>query len=256
MLTTIKGLIPEFLKKPWHDLQWRLLQMERRHEETDRILDILVTEEVFQPKTGKEMNGQDGRKEIVHDLFRRIPFVAAIETGTYFGHTTGYLASALHVPVHSCEISPRYHHVARRLLRDLPGIHLHCEDARFFLDNLSRHLPTTSDPVFFYLDAHWYEDLPLVEEVELIAARWQNFVAMIDDFEVPGDPEYGYDSYGGRDLNMELLSPALAGANLQAFFPALPASRETGSKRGCAIIVSPSLIDTVHASPLVRLDVE
>lgn len=256
MGATFKRLIPESWKKPWRDLQWRVQQLERRLGEADRLLDIVITEEVFAPDSGLEMNGQTGRKEIVQDLFRRIPFVSAVETGTYLGNTTGYLSSVFHVPVYSCELLPRYHHAARRLLRNLPDIHLQCGDARTFLAHLPESLPPSSDPVFFYLDAHWYDDLPLVEELESITNRWRDFVVMIDDFEVPGDPGYGFDRYGDRALNADLLRPVVAGAHLQIFFPALPSDRETGRKRGCAIVASPSLATAVAASAFVRSHAE
>jgi hypothetical protein len=45
-------------------------------------------------------------------------------------------------------------------------------------------------PLFFYLDAHWNEDLPLAEEIDLIFSRSPCAVVMIDDFEVPGDPGF------------------------------------------------------------------
>jgi hypothetical protein len=48
--------------------------------------------------------------------------------------------------------------------------------------------------VFFYLDAHWYDDV-LAEEFDLIAEHWARYVVMIDDFVVPHDPGYEYDTY-------------------------------------------------------------
>jgi hypothetical protein len=212
-----------------------------------------VTDEVFQPSETDGMNGQAVRKAIVRELFQRIPFSAAIETGTYMGQTTGYLASSFQVPVHSGELMPRYHHVARRLLRHLPNVHLHCLDARAFLEELSRELPRNAGPLFFYLDAHWYEDLPLAEEVSLISSRWTDFVALIDDFQVPGDPGYGFDQYGNQPLNLDLVAPALRASGLRAFFPATPSSQETGRKRGSVLLASPSLFDTVQACSTLRL---
>lgn len=87
-----------------------------------------------------------------------------------------------------------------------------------------------------YLDAHWQDDLPLAEELELILSSDRASVIIIDDFAVPFDPEYQYDDYGpGKVLNLEMLSHVVPkGAAL--FFPALPAREETGARRGCAVI--------------------
>ena len=240
------------LRQKWRDLHLRVDSLEKRQRETERILDVLVTDEVFQPSDTEGMNGQMGRKAIVSELFQRIPFSAAIETGTYMGQTTGYLASSFKITVHSAEIMPRYHHVARRMLRNLPNVHLHCRDARAFLDDLSRELPRNAGPLFFYLDAHWYEDLPLAEEVSLIASRWTDFVALIDDFQVPGDPGYGFDRYGERVLNLDLLVPALRTCGIQAFFPAMPSAQESGRKRGSVLLASSSLASAVRECVTLR----
>jgi hypothetical protein len=59
---------------------------------------------------------------------------------------------------------------------------------------------------------------------------------MIDDFAVPGDPQYGFDDYGpGKVLRMEYLLQ-FANAGLSYFFPSLPADRETGKQRGCVVV--------------------
>lgn len=55
---------------------------------------------------------------------------------------------------------------------------------------------------------------------------------MIDDFQVPGDKDYGFDDYGkGKALCLEYLNqPELA-----AFFPSKKGELETGEKRGCVV---------------------
>ena len=56
--------------------------------------------------------------------------------------------------------------------------------------------------VFFYLDAHSREDLPLREEVAIIFTNRANSVAMTDDFCVPG-ADYCYDDCGpGKQLSL------------------------------------------------------
>lgn len=241
------------LRQQWRNLHLRMEYLEKRQLETERILDLAVTDDVFLLDATIGMNGQTGRKAIVNELFQRISFTAAVETGTYMGQTTGYLASSFHIPVHSSEIIPRYYHVSRRLLRDLPNVHLHCRDARAFLDEISRELARDSGPLFFYLDAHWYEDLPLVEEVRLIASRWTDYVVLIDDFQVPGDPGYGFDRYGDRNLNLSLLAPALQASGIEAFFPAIHSSQESGRKRGSVLLASPSLVDAVRKCGSLRV---
>src|SRR5205823_6622046 len=148
----------------------------------------------------------------------------AVETGTYFGSTAGYLATKLEVPVISSELRERYHHIARRLLREIPNLDLRRQDSRSMLRELAVNSATTEQRTFFYLDAHWYDDLPLADELGIIARHWPQFVAIIDDFEVPGAPDYGYDDYGpGRRLNLSLIEASLKKYALLAYFPRIPA---------------------------------
>ena len=83
--------------------------------------------------------------------------------------------------------------------------------------------------MFVYLDAHWNDDLPLVEELQIVSAGWPRAVIMIDDFQVPGDAGYGYDDWGpGRALTEDLL-PATALAGWSLTYPSAASDYETGS---------------------------
>lgn len=216
----------------------RVEHLEKRMREMEAILDILVADSVFRPDPATGMNGQQKRKEIVETICRQFRPQLAVETGTFFGSTTGYLATTLKVPVISCELRERYHHVARRLLRELPNVELRLQDSRSFLRDLAAVPAITGQRTLFYLDAHWYEDLPLDDELEIIAGHWPEFVAVIDDFLVPGSPDYGYDDYGnGRRLDLSLIDACLKKHALRAFFPRAAAREETGQRRGCCIVI-------------------
>ncbi len=111
------------------------------------------------------------------------------------------------------------------------------------------------DKVLFYLDAHWVEDLPLRDELDIIFANWDNTVVMIDDFEVP-DSDYGYNDYGPtKTLNLSYLRP-LEHLDYSVFYPAADASEETGKRRGCVVLCrgpdveqSIKTIDTLTQKP-------
>jgi hypothetical protein len=84
----------------------------------------------------------------------------------------------------------------------------------------------------FYLDAHWGADPPLTGELEEIAAGWSDAVAVIDDFQVPGDDGYRYDTYDGQALSLE----SLPGIEAVAAFPAHRSQLESGARRGTAYL--------------------
>lgn len=230
------------LRSKWRDLNVRVQKLERQLAETQSIVDILLSDAKFDPAGQQGLNMQERRREIVADLFARCRFDAVLETGTYLGASTGYMASQYGVPVYTSEVLPRNYHVARRMLRDLPDVHLHLLDSREFLTMLVRNSTLPGKRLFCYLDAHWYDDLPLAEEIEIIAGGWSDFVIMIDDFCVPGDDGYGFDDYGaGRRIDIDYLEPVRQRNALSLYFPTAPSQAETGRKRGTAILASRSM---------------
>ena len=76
------------------------------------------------------------------------------------------------------------------------------------------------------------------EEVSIIGGAWAESVVVIDDFQVPDDPDYGFDDYGeGRRLCLEHLrfpepSPG------KVFWPAASSGIETGRRRGCVVLAT------------------
>ncbi len=238
-MSMLRHLVPGFLQRPYHDLQKRLDRLEFAVKNLDTAIDTLVISPKYVAGPEIGFNAQRGRKQIFSDLVSSVPFQAIVETGTWLGNTTGFMAETARLPVHSCELNPRFHALAKMRLAGMEKTSLTLSDARKFLKHLIGG-PLADQRVFFYLDAHWYDDLPLAEELELIAGRWKNFVVMIDDFKVPTDPDYGYDDYGpGKRLEIDLLEPCIRKHSLSAFFPALPAQEESGARRGCVVLSSP-----------------
>ncbi len=151
------------------------------------------------------------------------------------------------------EFYPRYFGFAWLRLLRYPRIHLHLGDSRSFLEEVTGRTAWKGRPVFYYLDAHWSDDLPLKEELETIFSRSPEAVVMIDDFKVPDDSGYRFDEYGpGRALDLEYVSQART-PSLATFFPAVPSEKETGSKRGCVILAhDASVVRTLRTVTSLR----
>jgi hypothetical protein len=161
---------------------------------------------------------------------------AIVETGTCLGDTTGYMALTSQLPVHTCDLNPRFHALAKARLSDIDHVCFNLLDSRCFLRDRARG-PIADRLLLFYLDAHWYDDLPLAQELDIIASEWAQFIVMVDDFQVPDDPGYGYDNYGvGKALTLDLLRPSIEQHDLAVFFPSYAAVQETGARRGCVIL--------------------
>lgn len=206
-------------------------------------LEMAFAESLRNPKyedsTEAGFNAQVHRKQIFQDLINRISFQAIYETGTYFGNTSGYMKLHSSCPVITCEASPIFRSLAMSRLRDIEGIEFHCGDSREFLRARlgSLNAAEISEVFFFYLDAHWHDDLPLEEEIDIISSKLKNSVILIDDFAVPGDPGYSYDDYGrGKSLELQTFEKCFKRHGAAIFFPSLPSTQETGGKRGCVLL--------------------
>lgn len=205
------------------------------------------------PVTVRAMNGQRERQELARQIAAAVTFDRVLETGTYRGGTTRFLADTFAVPVESVEAVPRYFVYAFNALGPDRRIRLSLGDSRHFLRRQADRvgfrdgMGTPPETVFFYLDAHWENDLPLAEELRVIAGAWSRAVVMVDDFEVPGDVGYGFDDYGPVGVLTEGYLPAEV-SSWTRFYPAASSSVETGARRGCVVLVSPALADQTSAA--------
>jgi predicted O-methyltransferase YrrM len=181
-------------------------------------------------------NRQRVRHRVFREINAKVAFENYVETGTYLGMTTHFLsvvAKERGAQVHSCEISDDYYGIASRTVGDLRNVHLSLGNSVDFLRDLSGKI---SDAVnFVYLDAHWYDYLPLKDELSVLK-EWSNTIVMIDDFKVPGDENFGWDKYDDdREICLRYIDGNF-GEN-PVYFPNYPA-REEGDEyaRGYCVI--------------------
>lgn len=216
----------------------------------ERLVGVLDCYRLPKQAFGGPFNNQQFRQSMFRQIVERISFSAIIETGTFRGTTTGYLHQTTGLPVESVELHRRHYGCARHRLRRQRKIHVHLGDSRTFLERLAQRKDLQGRTLFFYLDAHWYADLPLGEEVEIVFKHWPRAVVMIDDFQVPDDADYHYDSYGeGKVLCLEYL----ARPDLATFFPAQRGALESGLQRGCVVLTQAGdLIDALRHCNTLR----
>jgi hypothetical protein len=182
------------------------------------------------PGFGQAFNGQDVRLRTIRSLVDRFDPDAFLETGTFLGHTTRFF-SGNNVPVYTVEVKPSIYAAAKVRLSIDPNDRIILKDSGSAVSDLARQKPF--ERPFAYLDAHWWEALPLPGEVRDLLTTWDDVLIAIDDFYVPGDEGYGYDEFEGKPLSLEMLD--ISGGAIAAF-PAAPASEETGGKRGTVYI--------------------
>lgn len=209
---------------------------------------------------GGPFNSQQGRAATMRQfIFELRPSLIA-ETGTHRGTTTEWF-SQFYIPVHTVEKQERFHHYARLRLRDKGNVSCMLGDSRDLLEFLAapRFTKTTGlaradKPILFYLDAHWDMDVPLVDELRLIAHRWPNAAVLIDDFAVPND-SYSYLDMGpGLVLDGSILdtSDDLCESRFQRWYPQIPAYQESGFNTGWVLLTLGQATSAAEVTPGLR----
>lgn len=202
---------------------------------------------------GGPFNGQRWRCLLVAELIHKLQPSAIVETGTYLGTSTDWLA-AFQIPIYTCEANVANFGFSRARMFGMPMVNMTLADSRtairqFLAGPLADKKKET---LLFYLDAHWNDDLPLADEVTLIFDTCPNAVVLIDDFEVPGDGGYGYDDYGsGNALDAGYIAPLVAKYDLSVRYPVKPSSAETGAKRGCVVLFGAAMATEIATIALL-----
>lgn len=121
-----------------------------------------------------------------------------VETGTYKGATTRWLAQWAD-KVYTFESNEANFDIAKSTLSGCDNVCMSNIDSVDGLQTLDEHgLLNSKEKVFFFLDAHWQENNPLLDELKVISEM--NIIPFISihDFKVP-DSDLGFDSYNGQD---------------------------------------------------------
>ncbi|MFA6008076.1 MAG: hypothetical protein WC784_05570 [Candidatus Shapirobacteria bacterium] len=178
------------------------------------------------------------RAYMVFSFFKKYECTSFVETGTYHGYTTAFVKKIFSTKVFSCEISKKNYWIAKVFLLLAGRVKLFNLNSPDFLKKISVE-EVGSNPMF-YLDAHWYNYLPLNEELKIIFEKFDKAVIVIDDFEVP-NKKFGFDSYENIKLNYELIRETLennsSNKNFSVYYPNYEPEVEVGGKnRGFVFI--------------------
>ena len=191
---------------------------------------------------GGPLNGQRFRQRMFERLMR-LGSDAIVETGTYLGTSTAFFARH-GVPVHSCELRDEFMAAALSQVSAFDNVTLYLMDSRAFLRELAGDCRFEAKRPFFYLDAHWYDDLPLADEIRIIQERWAEHIIMVDDFQVPA-AGYNFDRYAnGLELTLDHLQREGVDLSQTAvLFPTASHTAETSARRGTLVLVSLDLYE-------------
>lgn len=132
-----------------------------------------------------------------------------VETGTFLGSSTRYIAKHFpHLKIFTCEINRTNYLKAKENLAKYPNVTVIHDNSPDFLRKITKSDKLGSRPLFF-LDAHWLDQWPLEEEVKIIGNNLKEAIIIIDDFKIPGEPQFNFDKYADKECSMEMVNPNL-----------------------------------------------
>jgi cephalosporin hydroxylase len=185
-------------------------------------------------------NGQIERAKQIRAIAKAFHPTVCIETGTYFGTSTPHLASMVSGKTFTIEINyENFKNAQERITRNFPMLNIQCilGNSVIEMEKVLASLNPESERILAYLDAHWLKEIPTRRELELLCEWGGEWVGIIDDFQVPNDESYLYDSYEDHIIN---LSQVPKNWELKVYVPSSPGSVETGARRGTGFVFSKS----------------
>lgn len=168
-------------------------------------------------------------------LKKEFNITTVIETGCCLGGTTIWLAQEFD-RVFTIEVNKTWLKIAiNRIEAAAVGgkVKAYLGKSEQVLDDIIK-IYSLTDKTMLYLDAHWSESCPLLDELKSIAQNKIKPVIAIHDFMVPNEPELGYDSYAGQPFTLEWIKPsieAIYGVDGYEYYYN-SAEKSAGAKRG------------------------
>lgn len=138
-------------------------------------------------------------------LIEKFDVDTIIETGTYKGWSTNVLAQT-GKKIITIEVNEELYNHAKKFNSKYDNITFYLGSSQKVINDVIS--VGCQDKILFFLDAHWGEYWPLLDELNVIHSKKMNHlpVIIIHDFFVPdeiGKAKFGYDKYGDRILNYE-----------------------------------------------------
>lgn len=148
---------------------------------------------------------------------------AFIETGTNTGSTLVYVGRNFpSLPCYSCEPRKDAYEQAVRYSSELHNVNIRQIRSPEFLQALvDEKIIGEEDGCVFWLDAHGLGyQWPLQKEIGIITRSFKKFWIFIDDFKVPGHPQFGFDEYDGQICDFNYIRPHMySGRDYTIYYP-------------------------------------
>lgn len=162
-------------------------------------------------------------------------FDVIIETGSFKGMTTKHFCK-MAKQVITVEINKENFNDTCSNLKDIDNVKCVFGNS---VDALKQLLPDLKEQkLFLWLDAHWGNDNPLLDELKTIQDNNLKPHIAIHDFKVPGNPTLGFDVYGNIVYEWDWISQSIENIyGKDNFIVSYNNEKEsTGARRGTIFI--------------------
>lgn len=155
-------------------------------------------------------HGDPFYQKIVSTLLETYKATSFVETGTYLGHSSEFIAKRFpKLPVYTTEVNQGFFDIATNRLKKYDSVSMYKQHTLDFLRQTLINIDLGERPVFF-IDAHWEHDWPLIDELNHIKTHYPNAILVIDDMKVPHQTQFPYDNYGGDKVcDVEHIAPVI-----------------------------------------------
>ena len=165
----------------------------------------------------KAFHGDEYLLRLIDYLMHRCNYF--IETGTHRGDSFAYIVyNYPNCYAIGCEPNYEYLTEAIKKVNNKRNYYIDNRISQDFLPSLDI-IRFQNEPVLFWLDAHGHGFAwPLAFEVEFITTNFNKAFILIDDFQVPEKPQFGYDNSTGNICSYETIKKYIKN-NYQVYYP-------------------------------------
>lgn len=188
---------------------------------------LMPGEPKLMPRQGESFNGDHYICEEFLKLKEKFNIKTAIELGSCVGGTTKWLGENFDEVI-TIEINATFRNFCLERTKHLKNVTSLLGDTVEILPTILKHC---DDHTIIFVDSHWLNHFPLLDELRIIAESGIKPVIVIHDFKVP-DTDLGFDSYGGQDIDMPYIIPSLQNIYGKGKWEAHYNSIAEGAQRG------------------------
>jgi hypothetical protein len=193
-----------------------------------------MSEPILMPFQDEPFNGDPYVQVEFLNLRDRFSVRNVIETGSCLFTTTKWFSRNFS-KVYTFEINPEFYNIGKTKVEDSEHVESHNTDS---VSGLKSIIGSLSGQSLFFLDAHWGENCPLLDELDVISGCKIPPIIAIHDFKTD-DPSFGFDSYGNREFDLNYINLALMKIYPKGF-DYYYNLKGAGAKRGLIYILSSS----------------